>query len=590
MSRFRLCARRSAAAVLCLALASCAKSKEPADFAGVWPGYLVQPGSPLAPAALVLEQSGENVTGTVGGAALLGTVDGDTLTFSLDFEGWCGTKAAGSARLERHADRDRAFLSYSGASTCSGSISATGAFDRMRCPAPTSACDADYVVVRASYCADLARDGSNCGGCTNRCHDLQVCVDGFCEVPACRGPVPLEAPRSSGADGGLGGAVVLADVDGDGALDAVGSGCTPPTVAGEACHASVRVLRGDGGGGLSASVESDLVALFPSDPVPPMPPSFPTPLQPNLPSAIAVGDLDGDGRPDLAAYLAALPYPWTLTSEGEILTLLGNGDGSFRAGERFRTGAEYEAMDVGTRTIAVADLDGDGVPDLAARSGLVPAVQVRLGNGDGTLGPEVEYGLPDPADALAVADLDGDGIVDLAVASDGWRTGAPNYRAVSALLGNGDGTFRARIESPGVGYPGDLAVADLDEDGIPDLLVTGSWDWAPHDVPDVSVLLGNGDGSFRAPLGVATDTWSWIGSAAVADLDADGHLDLAAGDYGRGVELFLGRGDGTFSRFDQPIRGGAGLVAAADLDRDGRIDLVATGNRDDVVVLRACAR
>jgi hypothetical protein len=76
----------------------------------------------------------------------------------------------------------------------------------------------------------------------------------------------------------------------------------------------------------------------------------------------------------------------------------------------------------------------------------------------------------------------------------------------------------------------------------------------------------------------------------VADLDANGRLDLAVGDRDLGIELFLGRGDGTFSWFEQPRRGGFGCVATRDVDRDGRVDLVAAalGGSSDLVVLRAC--
>jgi hypothetical protein len=554
------------------------------DFSGDWEG-LASVGSGASRTYLALTHRGATVTGTLGafpgtnGAALIGNVDGATLSFTLDFGGLCAERAVGSGTVTQLSDRDHLQLHFQGASSCSGSIAGWGSFDRMRCPGSTTACPA-VGASDVAYCADLWTDSANCGTCWNRCHDLQVCAGGSCQVPACAGPVPLEAPRPILA-GVSAVPLALADLDGNGTTDVLGSTCID--AAGEACRVALEVLRNDGAATFSAPVTTVLLSIFPSDPAPPIPGVTPPPV-PYFPSAIAVGDLDRDGRADLAAYVGALEYPWTRGSEGEVLTLLGNGDGSFRAGERMSTGADEENLYLGPRLLALADLDGDGILDLAARSGATPFVQVRLGVGDGTLAPKREYALADPVRALAIADLDGDGVLDLAVASDGWRTGGPSYRVVSVLLGTGDGTLRAPIESPGVQFPVDLVVADVDEDGIPDLVIAGWWSSAPHDVPDVSVLLGNGDGTFRAPLAVEAESWSFTRSLAIADLDRDGHLDLAAGDEDRGLELFLGRGDGTFAPFEQPIRGGAGRVLAADLDHDGRIDLVTGGPR----VLRAC--
>ncbi len=574
-------AARAAVALACLASLSCPKSKEePADFSGTWEGSLTDTASAggSSPTGLFLTQSGDRVTGTLGGvAAIAGKVDGNTLSFTLDFSGLCGNQAGGSATLERQSDRDRLLLGYQGASACSGTIGATGTFDRMRCPAPTTACSADWITRLAPYCADLAKDPANCGFCYGRCGDLQVCVSGHCQVPACAGPVPLEAPRAVDAGSALW-SLAVADVDGDGAPDAIVSGSIAPPVAGEEYHSAILVLRNDGAGRLTAPVAADLVALFPTAQVPPEPPYVP-PLLPVVPSALAVGDLDRDGRPDLVAYVGALPYPWTVRTEGEILTLLGNGDGTFRAGDRFWTGADAEHLSLGPRVIALADLDGDGVLDLVARSGDAPAVQVRRGAGDGTFGDKAEYPLVGAVRALAVADVDGDGVLDLVVACEDYQSYGVGP-VVSVLPGNGDGTFRAHVDSRGVPFAQDVAVADLDGDGIPDVVL----------LPTVAALTGNGDGTFDAPRPVADERASAGWSLAVADLDADGRLDLAVGDSDVGVELFLGRGDGTFSWFEQPSRAGAGFVVPADVDRDGRIDLVAAdlGGSGDVVVLRAC--
>jgi hypothetical protein len=565
---------RGAAALLCGAWLSCVESGGPADLSGTWAGYVSDPsGSPasLTPTVLDLSQSGQRVVGTMGGLRLVGEVAHHSLSFTLDAGEACGVTASGTGLLERLPDRDRLSLSFSGSGICGSIPPSTARFERLTwCPAPRVECAPDYVNDLSPSCVDLKHDPEHCGACGVRCHGS--CVEGECDLAECGGPVPLELPRSASTGARLW-ALVLGDVDGDGHPDAILSGFRL-----EAGDSVILLLAGDGQGGFTARSTTAVSSLFSGDSLWP-------------PSALAVGDLDADGRADLAAYVGARPYPDNLTTEGAILTLLGNGDGTFRAGERFPTGRDSSLMYLGVRVLAVADLNHDGHADLAARSGSAPAVQVRLGRGDGTLGPPAEHAVPYPVDAIAAADLDGDGAVDLAVALNGDPIFAGVPPAVAVLLGNGDGTFRAPVESAGMPYPQDIAAADVDEDGRMDLAVIGWWSWASHAIPNVSVLLGNGDGTFQAPLPVEQEPWSFTWSLAVSDLDADGHLDLAVGDDERGLELFLGRGDGTFAPFEHPVAGGAGLVAAADLDGDGRVDLVAgdPGGREDVAVLRACA-
>jgi hypothetical protein len=566
------------AGFVCLLAASlsCAASPAPpappASFRGSWEGVLLAPPDSTL-TSLVLDQRGEAVTGTLGlGATLLGHVDGDQLTFTLDFAGTCAATAAGSAWIERLPDRDRLHLAYHGASTCAATVEGAARLDRLRCPARALACSGLYASDRVPYCASASSDPLNCGACGVRCDGaFQVCAAGRCQVPVCTGPVPLGAPLTYPvADSAW--ALVLADLDADGRPDAI----LPGFQQGGSQHV-VAVLLRDGGGGFAPAITTDLSALFAGAPM-------------YSPSAIAAGDLDGDGRMDLAAYVGALPYPDTATSQGELVTLLGNGNGSFRAGERLATGPDESIMYLGTRVVAVADLDGDGVDDVAARSGLAAAVQVRLGRAGGALGTRREHAIPAPVDAMAVADVDGDGIPDLLVASGGPDLGTGSDQVVVVLRGRGDGTFGDPVVSAGVPSPQDLAVGDFDEDGVPDLVVVGWWSWASHPVPNVSVLLGNGDGSFGAPATLDGNDWSWSWSLAVVDLDGDGHLDLAVGDDERGLDLFLGHGDGTFQRLEFPVAGGAGLVVAADLDGDGRPDLVVgdEGGRNDVAVYRAC--
>jgi hypothetical protein len=149
-------------------------------------------------------------------------------------------------------------------------------------------------------------------------------------------------------------------------------------------------------------------------------------------------------------------------------------------------------------------------------------VFVLLGNGDATFQTAVDCAVGDDGyHAVAIGDLNNDGNPDLATSVDG------NNLSVSVLLGNGDGTFQ---EAMGYGYsdwPESVAIGDLDGDGIPDLVTTGQ---GHPEHGSTAVLLGKGDGTFLPPL--YHDTYDQMKAVAIGDLDSDGSLDLAAANFG----------------------------------------------------------
>ena len=272
------------------------------------------------------------------------------------------------------------------------------------------------------------------------------------------------------------------------------------------------------------------------------------------PQSIAVGDFNNDGKQDFAVA--------NYTGEGTVSVLLGSGNGSFN------TAVNYLPAGIGPVAVAVGDANGDHKLDLITTDEKSQTLSVMLGFGDGTFAAETNYLTPGVSVAMASGDFNLDGNPDLVVTNQ-------NSQNVSVLLGKNDGTFKNAANYPaGVG-PYFVTVADFNRDGKPDLAVSDFG--RGNKGHTVGILLGNGDGTFQAPVPYQTDVFPRY--TAVADFNGDGNLDLAitanqglsTGDF---VDILLGNGDGTFQPRMKYLGGRyLGGVAAGDFEGDGKVDL-----------------
>ena len=215
--------------------------------------------------------------------------------------------------------------------------------------------------------------------------------------------------------------------------------------------------------------------------------------------------------------------------------------------------------------ITAADFNGDGKLDLAIANDGSGTVSILLGKGDGTFVRQ-DYSTGQGPQTVAVADFNGDGKLDLAVANYG-----PDYEnsTVSILLGNGDGTFQPQLAYPAGVNPIGVLVGDFNRDGKLDLAVPDN-----NSPFGISILLGNGDGSFGNPVLYPAGTNSRVGM--VADFNADGKLDLAIANYSDSdVSILFGNGDGSFQApVNYSVGGNPSDLRGADFNGDGKLDLV----------------
>jgi hypothetical protein len=294
--------------------------------------------------------------------------------------------------------------------------------------------------------------------------------------------------------------------------------------------------------------------------------------------AVAAADVNGDGRPDLVV----------ATGSSSVAVLLNDGDGTFQPAVIYGSGG------FGVNSVAVADVNGDGKPDLLTANECLREVDngcsgngtvgVLLGNGNGTFKSAVTYdaGALDSG-AIAVADVNGDGKPDLVAANLSFSNNAGG--CVSVLLNKGKGKFEPAVVYASGGFEAlAVVVKDVNSDGKPDIVVANQFASDNFDIGTVGVLLGNANGTFHEV--VAYDSGGYDARGVdVADLNGDGKPDLVVANGcadsscgGNGTwGILLNNGDGTFQQTVSYASGGDYdiKVVAGDLNGDGKPDVVA---------------
>ncbi len=329
-------------------------------------------------------------------------------------------------------------------------------------------------------------------------------------------------------------AIVLDDFNHDGRLDlatAYGSGVGQDVEA-----LQVYLGRGDGTLGPGVIYPMTGTAYFRND--------------------LAVGDLNGDGNPDVVV---------THDLTNAVSIFYGRGDGTFQS-------ESLVAVGNAPRNSVITDLNHDGRLDLVVSNGYTGGVSVLLQGADGALLNPVQSDVVNPSTrSLAVADFNQDGQLDV-VAAHAFTNDA------AVLLGQGDGSVR-NAQPLGLGtHPISVVAADFNGDGRPDFASVNDGS------NDLTVALGLGDGTFQTPVSYplgGRPTYLVVG-----DWNGDGRVDLAVADTSDQVLILLGRGNGTF---ESPIHLAVGsdptFLLATDFNHDGKPDLLAVNYLSDDISL-----
>jgi hypothetical protein len=283
----------------------------------------------------------------------------------------------------------------------------------------------------------------------------------------------------------------------------------------------------------------------------------------SLPDWTTLGDINGDGKPDLIT---------SLYSTNSVSVQLGNGDGTFQAATTLLIAAGF-----GPAECHLASLRGNGTLDLIVGSFNTNEIAVLLGNGNGTFQSPTFYTIGSAANtptSLTTGDFNHDGNLDVAVANTGDNT-------VSILLGNGSGLLTLQTPAISVGHePEAIRAGDFNDDGYSDLTVANFLDGT------VTTLLNNKNGTFTATT-ISVGSGVHSGPQALAMIGSGSDLQLAVANYNDNtVSVLKSSGNGTFgAQTIVPTGKGPDDVTFADFNGDGIEDLVVSNYTDGSVDL-----
>ena len=268
---------------------------------------------------------------------------------------------------------------------------------------------------------------------------------------------------------------------------------------------------------------------------------------------------------------------------GNVSILLGDGVGGFLPPVFYPVGGSTPVW------AAVADFNGDRKPDLAISVTTTNSVAVLLGNGDGTFQPAVNYTVGSGPQGINTGDVNNDGKQDIVSADECGDDPECRKGTVSVLLGNGDGTFQSRLVFAEGLFPLSIAVANFNGDHNPDLAIANSCgtDGTCVSQGSVGIMLGNGDGTFQ-PVVNYPATGYGTARVVVGRLNHDSHPDVVALNVQNSdFTLLLGNSDGSFQPGIDYLVGLTPIwVAVGNFNRDFAPDLaVANQNANEVSVL-----
>ena len=269
----------------------------------------------------------------------------------------------------------------------------------------------------------------------------------------------------------------------------------------------------------------------------------------NGPSFVKLGDVNGDGRLDIVT---------ANYGSNNASVLLGNGNGTFQGQQIFATGTRPTSVTLG-------DVNGDGRLDIVTANSNSTNASVLLGTGGSaitaTFSPQQTFATGTGTSSVALGDVNGDGVLDMITANQ-------TSNSASVLLGNGNGTFQTKVEFATGVKPRFVTLGDVNDDGRLDIIT------ANRDSNNISVLLGNGNGTFQTQATFATGTSPR--NVTLGDVNGDGILDIiTANRNSDNTSILLGNGDGTFQTqqtFATGLQPQSGTLG--DANGDGKLDII----------------